>query len=315
MARGFRLKTKLLVGMILLNLVTISSYTVYLYFQTVNHELAQIERYLERSAQTMPKLLDTQFAKIFTEGEAAYTFEDYKKEVRKHSDFIFSIGLESLYAVTVKDEKILFIFDSIAQEDEAELQPILDQYKEDLSPEAEAAFLAAAKTQQKQVFEYTDAYGTFLALFLPMKDEATGQQYIVAAEYSLEEVNAVKKESLHYSLLIGGITLVIGIFLSFLLSNLIAKPILQIAEQINKTVEDRDLNADFTINSRDEIGLMGGHLQNLFLLLKSTLQSAYSDAIDNSRFSEGLMGKATSKRVGYRRSKSVVKSAGAGIQY
>ena len=292
-AGALSLRSKLLLGMVLLNLVTILSFSAYLYYQTINNEIAKIDFFLERSAYTMPKVLDRQFALIFEKGSDAYSFEEYKQEVRKYSHYVFSdMELESLYAVTVEGDKVFFVFDSIADEDIGELQHIGEEYGYDLEPAARAAFLAAARTQQKQVFEYTDDYGHYRAMFIPLKDEKTGKTYVVAAEYSLDEVQTIKNRTLFNTLIIGGISLGLSILLSLLLSQVISKPILKITEQIGKVIDHKDLSAEFNLVAKDEIGQMADRLQNLFSLLQTTLRGAYSDAKDNSRFSEGLSEKA-----------------------
>ena len=83
--------------------------------------------------------------------------------------------------------------------------------------------LEAFASQSVQYDEYTDKYGTFRSIFLPVS--INGQQVILAADVPLEQAMASRQAVLQEVLLIGTLSLLSGLAISWLLASMLAASI------------------------------------------------------------------------------------------
>jgi len=114
--------------------------------------------------------------------------------------------------------------------------------------------------------EYTDNYGTFRSVFIPMKTEK-GKVYVAAADLSLDYLHEQLSGILFNSILMGLAILIFGILLSIALSVAITKPLSLLTSQADKVSLGENIDTEIKSNSFKEITDLANSLNRLRISL------------------------------------------------
>ncbi len=94
---------------------------------------------------------------------------------------------------------------------------------------------------QVQFDEYTDSYGSFRSIFLPLRTVG-GQPFVVGVDVTLDSLQQAIHDSLPSLLLIGAATLGVSLLLSWLAARMLVHGILLLTGQLNRIADHRDLS-------------------------------------------------------------------------
>ena len=174
---------------------------------------------------------------------------DHLSAVRK----IF--GLKYLYVNVLRDGKYLFVMDTANIKTEKDYDPknntFLTEYKD--FPEAMAQ---AFKTGELQLTHepYTDAWGTYLGAYYPVKDRNGNLLAVIGADYEIASVIQDRQSAWIalgvILLLIAGITTAV----LFAMSYLLFRPLFVFIESMKIAAEQCDLSVRLPVSRDDEIG-------------------------------------------------------------
>ncbi len=175
-------------------------------------------------------------------------------------------GLAYLYVMQVVDGEVHTVLDS-APEEEIRIGKYMKYYEkyEDASP----AVALAARTGQIQFDEYTDRFGTFRSLFMPVT--ISGQRFVVGADMKTEVIAAAMQRSLATYAIAAIAVLALGSMAALLLARIIATPLQAMAETAIGVSRQRDLTHSVASNSADEMGSMARSLNQLIGFFRDTL--------------------------------------------
>jgi methyl-accepting chemotaxis protein len=277
--RNVSLKIKLLLAFTLVNLISIATFISYAQYVKSLDIRAQMDSRLRAAAHALPRLLGNDYL-VRARTIDGLQQGEYMAMVHSLGEYAAEVELKFAYTLMINsDGKVLFLSDGASAEDIAGGKYAKHlEYYEDASP----AVSAAARTGQLQFAEYTDSYGSFRSIFLPLRTD-DGQLYVVGADIGLDSLQQAIDDSLHSLLLIGLTTLGIGLVLSWLAAHILVGTVRQLTDQLNHISDSRDLTYSIEVISRDELGQMGQRLAGLLKDLWQTLASALNMANSNQQ--------------------------------
>lgn len=273
------IKTKLLFAFTLINLMGVGVFALNSYFVKAQDIREQVDNRLRASAFAVPRILGAEYLdRLFS--QEGVSRDEYLFQLNNLGKYAEDVDLTYSYVVAkLPDGKIHFLADGGTEEDirTHNFANYLDEYK-DASP----AVFKAIETGVEQYAEYTDSFGNFRSIFLPLKT-VQGHSYAVGVDISLSVLDAAIAKSVKSLVLIALVTLGLGLLLSWFAASILAKSIQNLSSQINKVAENRDLTLTIQHTDRDELGVMSRRVNHLLLDLRETLGDALHSASSNQQ--------------------------------
>ncbi|VXC97677.1 Methyl-accepting chemotaxis protein [Pseudomonas sp. 8Z] len=286
--RSIGLQTKILLAFTLVNLISIAAFIGYAQYAKAHDIREQVDNRLRAAAHAVPRLLGNDYLERSRTTDGLREGE-YMAQLSSMGGFVQDVDLKFAYTLLVDASgRSFYLSDAASAQEIAEgsYGNHLEEYS-DASP----AVAQAARTGQAQFDEYTDSYGNFRSIFLPMRT-ASGQPYVVGVDVTLSSLDQAIHDSLYSLLLIGAVTLVIGLLLSWLATQMLVRAIRQLTGQLNQIAQNRDLSRPLAVTSNDELGQMGTRLSSLLQDLRQTLSGALGMADSNQQLAEKFLRRA-----------------------
>ena len=283
--RSLSLQTKILLAFTLVNLISIATFISYAQYVKSQDIRAQMDNRLRAAAHAVPRLLGDDYLERTRKADGLGEGE-YLAQVRNLGEYAAEVGLKFAYTLMVDSaQRVFYLSDGASQSEIAG-----DDYAKHLEEygDASPAVLQAARSGQAQFDEYTDSYGTFRSIFLPMRT-ASGQPYVVGVDVTLSSLEQAITDSLRSLLLIGAVTLGIGLLLSWLATQMLVRAIRHLTGQLNQIAQNRDLSRPLAVTSDDELGQMGTRLSGLLQDLRQTLSGALGMADSNQQLADTFL--------------------------
>ncbi|MGL4369078.1 MAG: hypothetical protein ACRCUT_05315, partial [Spirochaetota bacterium] len=227
---------------------------LYRYYEEVNasiNEKLQICASLVKSEEKAPSL-----ELMRSEGfEASPEYISHLNDLKKVNDVF---GFKYIYIVVKENGTYIFTYDTGNTEGSDDFESTFLTEYTDTPPQLGKAF----ETGTMQFAEYTDKWGDFRSVFLPMTDSEGKVTAVIGADYSM--ISVKKKLSRINFVILGIAALIILILVAvvFLLKMNILKPILFMIEDVTAITENADLTLRSRITSNDEIGTLSGHFNS-----------------------------------------------------
>jgi len=150
----------------------------------------QIDERLLVSANTMNTILTPKFHDRALEA-TSITQTEYNQDIDRLSELAKSMQVIYLYSLIQRNGNVYFTASSATDEERktgVNLTHYFEHYN-DASDELKKVF----QTHQKSYDEYTDKWGTFRSVFLPMKSP-NGNTYVIAADIQIDAINKQLRE-------------------------------------------------------------------------------------------------------------------------
>ncbi len=204
----------LLFGTFIFFLLGVSLFSYYEYQKHKTAFYQHIDEKLIASATGANLLLSPDFHNRAL-NSSSITQNEYNRNIDRLSEFAKSLQVAYLYTMVQKNNKIYFTASSATDEERRtgkNLTRYFDHY-DDASDALKTVFL----THRITFDEYTDKWGSFRSVFVPLKSP-DGHLYVIAADIEISEINkALKEETLF---LLARLLIVLAVSLPFLTSNL-----------------------------------------------------------------------------------------------
>lgn len=273
------IKIKLLIAFTFINAIGVFAFASNAQYVKSQDIRKQMDNRLRAAAYAVPRLLGNDYLERSFSPEGL-SDDEYYFQLRNLGGYADDVELTYAYVLAKLDDgKIHFLSDGGNEEDirTHNYEEHLNVY-EDASPAVEQALSSGVM----QFAEYTDSYGTFRSIFLPMKTPK-GQVYAVGIDISMDSVRQAITDSLKSLALIGVLTLSVGLVLSWFAAHFLAKSIQSLSGQISQVAQQRDLTLNISHPDRDELGVMSARLNGLIGDLRQTLADSFNqDAQDIS---------------------------------
>lgn len=188
--------------------VTLFSYYEYRLHKTKLYD--QIDEKLLSAAEGATLILPTDFYDKAVAATSIAPAED-KHNIDRLSQFAKTQKVTYVYMMIQKEDKIYFTASNATDEERksgVNLTHYFDEYTD-----ADTALKNTFQTRQTAFAEYTDKWGTFRSVFLPMKTPA-GTEYVVAADIQIDTITQLLNKEI-FNLMVR-LLVVIGTSLLFL---------------------------------------------------------------------------------------------------
>jgi len=250
------LETTLAVCLGLVLLAATALFTAHLYRAQSEQYLAGVDRQLLTAAHGLRLFADAYHDGLAVGGSP--TAERYLETLARYSEFRDGAGVAYAYTVVARERQILFTADSPTKEEMArgDFSGYLEPYS-DASPG-----LRAAVTDGKvHTDTYTDKWGTFRSVFVPVTT-AAGHSYVVGADASLEGIDEVLNQVLVRSIAIGTLVLVVGVAAAYLFARRALNPVVALAASLRHVAEG-DLSVHIETDRVDQTGAVARDAANM----------------------------------------------------
>ena len=282
-------QTKLTCLFLLMNLLTVGAFTAHTYVTSTAGAIELIDSRLNATARAIPSLLGSDFLRRAQQAGSVSAAEMERNALRLNQ-YAEQFKVVYLYALWQKDGKIVYLADGAGPQEVA-----AGKFGHHLEPYNGSAGLKAAFASGRVTHdEYTDKYGTFRSVFVPL--QLGTQRIVLAADVSLAEVAQARRAALANTLLIGGGALLVGGIVAWLLSHLLARSITRISEHIRSTAETHDLTRRLHVRADDEIGRMAERFNALGETFCQILRTVSDNARHTFSSAEQVQGSAQTLR-------------------
>lgn len=274
-------RTKLVCLFLCLNLLTVLSFSIHTYLQSSEQAVALIDSRLNAAARAVPALLgEAFFSSMFTEGSVSKA--QMAANALKLDHYAKPLGVKYLYLLWQKNDGVYYLADGAGEQEVAAGK--FSQHLEKYNPSE--GVLRAFSRNSVEYDEYTDKYGTFRSVFIPL--EHKGQHILLAADVPLQAAMQSRNDALKETLLIGVASLLVGAIISWFLANLLGRSILGIANHIARQAQDHNLATELKPRGQDEVATIARSFNHLCSAFSSTLREVADNALDTVKSAESV---------------------------
>lgn len=243
---GLKLNLVILSGLVLLALVAGSAF----YWQYTDYILSSLQQRLRTAAAATNVIMDPD--RILELAPGDIDTPEYLVEFKRLLYLQQEFDLAYLYVLRAeKNGSWIFVYDSAddprtVEEDDN----YYVEYTED-PPEIAQAF-----KENRAIFaeEYSDQWGTFRSVFLPIAAaDGSGPIAVIGADLEVSFINALKLRAVYTALVTLGLALIVSMFAYFFIRSLLIRPLRELQSGAAEIAGGR-LNANLDIHQTDEIG-------------------------------------------------------------
>lgn len=276
------LRGRLFAGFVLVILVTTATFSIAALHFTQRSVIQGIDRELHAATQAVPGLVTAEYWSIRHEPGAVDEIH-YLSQLRALRRYNDSVGLAYLYVMKVVNGKVFMVLDSASEEELA--QDDYAHYFEHYS-DASDAVLIAHDSRTPQLDEYTDSYGSFRSLFVPV--HIAGQDFVIGADMTTEAVNVAVQEQVTTYLLVALCMLTFGILIAFWLTQMLTRPLHRMLDMTRTVAENRDLTQTIPTNGQDDMTAVTEGINRMVAFFRDTLLLVGQDVQATERLANQL---------------------------
>ena len=217
---NLKLRSKILILILFINLVTTLFYTYFTYNLNKNYAIKSIDDRLTSAVYGSYNLLTKEYHdKIFNENSILK--DEYLNKLKELSKFSKNVEVAYVYSMIKRDDKVLYTSTSASDEDieASEIDEFFDEYS-DATDELKDLF----NTQKITFEESSDEYGSFRSVLIPFTNKY-GEVYLIGADIEMSYVDYELEKVITHSILIGLGVFIFAIVISIFLINFIVKKI------------------------------------------------------------------------------------------
>ncbi len=222
-------------ALLLVYIVGVSGYIYYLYVETQGNLTENINNKLLHAALGTSAILGDRYHDNLTDKQSKSEAQDWDA-IQRLSRFNESMGTAFVYSVVKRAGKAYLVSSSASKKEiqEKNFVRFFDPY-----PDASQALLDSFERTEPTWIDYSDHWGDFRAVFVPMKSQ-DGTIYVAGAEMTLADYHhQLNQDSLNH------IILAILVFLAFILLRMRAHlQQLQVNEQVLNQAKNAAEDAD-----------------------------------------------------------------------
>ena len=241
-----------------------------------------IDSKLLAASEAVPDIVDKQYWAT-THKPGAVDESRYLETLHSLYRYTQRAGLTYLYVMQVTNGKVYMVLDSSSVEEVA-IDDYMRYYEE--YTDASAAVTLADKTGKIQLDEYTDSFGTFRSLFLPV--QIAGQRFVIGADMDTNEVSTAVRSNATLYLLIALGMLLVGVLVAYALAQMIAGPLHRMIDITRKVADSRDLTQLIPATGSHEMASASSGINRMVAFFRDTLLFVNKDVQTSKQLAHEL---------------------------
>lgn len=274
---NLKIKNKVQFSLFFIILITVLSFGIYFYKQSIDEANYFINEKLNFSINYAENIIPNQFLEDVISDKSGNDAESYKIAMDLTQ---FTNKLKIAYVYPVFEDKYGKIFYATSNLTEEEVNKKDFFYRREPYDEVDPvkSIRKTLETKQDQVLEYSSKYGDFRTIY-SYKTTANGMPYVMAADANLSEIKEIQKNILITVLVISGLTFCFAFFVSIIIGNIISKPLMYLTDAISQLSSGNgDLTHKLESKYEDEVGVIARNF-NIFI---SNLRNMVQDIKNGS---------------------------------
>ena len=274
---AWSLKSKVRLAFVFVSLLTIGVYTALNIRAAHLSAVGAIDARLDAAARGYLYVVGTEFHDTL-KPKAEVTTDESRAMSKRITDYSKTQKLPFVYSFVEHEGKIVFAQSSLTEEELADGKT--DYYLADYDNKAAMEKLREVfKSKKTDALEYTDKFGSFRTLYVPINGPK-GRFFVVAADEDLAAVREAELDAMRNVLVIGAVVLVLALGIAVWLGNLIAHPLQRLNELMHSlTTGQGDLTVKLPVESQDETGQIAGHFNTFIGQLHDMFVSVRQDTV------------------------------------
>ena len=234
------LRRKVQIAFIVVSLLSVGIFTWQAAQRARDAALAAIDAKLHAAAVGYVHVVGERFHDDIVPRDQV-SLEDSRALSKKIKQYAKSQGMPYAYSFVQWQGKTLFAQSSFSDDEmnDGKTNWYLTEY------ENKAALAKVEEVFAKgriDTLEYTDQYGAFRTLYVPLAGPG-GARFVVAADEALASVDRARNDALASAAIAGGAVLALAIAVSVLLGNMIARPLQRLDAAVHQLTTGSGLNA------------------------------------------------------------------------
>ena len=162
------------------------------------------------------------------------------------------------------------------------------------SPEFIAKVKNGKEASQFSVSKVTNKRTYYV--FAPVAIGSANNKWSLGVNFPIEEVLREPQQLFIRTLVVGNIAVLLLLGVVYLISNGISRPVVEIANVVNKVASDRDLTLEVPVKTRDEVGTMAKEFNNMIGEMRESMKVANVAASGVDGFSAEVSKRATANK-------------------
>ena len=271
------LKRKIQLAFAFVSLITIGVFTGLSINVAHREAVAEIDTKLEAAARAYPYVVGIDFHDTIKPIDQV-TLEESRALSMRVTEYAKAQKMPFVYSFVQHGGKIVFSQSSFT--DEEAVDGKTSYYLTEYDNKPAMAKLAEVFAQKKiMALEYTDKFGSFRSLYVPLTGPK-GTFFVVAADENLVAVDAARTAAIRNSAILGLLALGVSLAISVVLGNLIARPLQRLNElMLSLTSGQGDLTIRLPVESSDEIGQIASHFNTFMGQLRDMFLAVREDTV------------------------------------
>lgn len=147
------------------------------------------------------------------------------------------------------------------------------------------------KEAKIEEFTYSKEFGALTTAYVPIVDEKGNVLAVLGADIKANDILSIMSKQKWLMFIVGGISLLLGLIMTYIFTFFITKPISRLNSNINK-VRNGDLTVELSFQTKDEIGNLSKNFQSLIDELRSVVKN-----IDNNSITLGDIHTSSSQKI------------------
>lgn len=279
-----KLKWRLMISLISVSILGFLFFTATAYHTLRHHLLQGADKRLETAAYAVAEWFPPEYHRAITDADSIDA-QQFLRDIHRLSRYVQHVGLAYVYTYMLFDGRVVTTATSATVE---ELQAgTHDQFFEHYESAPEILYATFADGQARYV-SYSDDYGAFRSLFLPM-ETGDGRRFIIGVDIDLDYLQAHLHRLLWFSIAIGAgvFVLMVGV-IGWQSYYAVSHPLTRLQDALKEIAKELDLSRRVEAVRRDEIGDTASAFNHILEAFDVALEELVATAEQLTRTAEEL---------------------------
>lgn len=283
---NLKINTKIQLSFWIVSFFIVSSFGYGYYHNSVEQQVKTIDTRLKMAADYLPNIVNDQYVEAVINKNQDPSLNQLARDIAlKTTEFNDSVSLAYMYVMFVDNTGNVFYVTSSLNESELKDKSVTYKLTPYDEPNTVNTLKRVQSTGVPEFLEYDSKVGQFRTLYTPVKT-SSGKSYIIAVDEKLEEVQAIKDETLTFISIVGIISLVVAGLVSWFIGVIISKPIVEMVKTFEQLSSgNADLTYTIPVKYEDETGKMARNFNLFITMLRDMIDKVKQDT---GSLSDGL---------------------------